>query len=72
MEKHSENDHTEWPDGRIHRRLEELAEINQPWQRSKERREAIQREMAYLAFEASERLREARNQQIEEAWGERE
>ena len=66
-----EHNHTEWTDERINRKLSELAEINQPWQ-CKERREQIQRQMSLLAFEASERLRHARNQQIEEAWNERE
>lgn len=53
-----ENDHTEWPDGRLHRRLTELTEINQPWQNSLERRRQIQTEMALIVFEQMQRYSE--------------
>lgn len=65
------NDHISWPDEQLSRRLSELAEINKPWQGSEERRGQIHREMSIIAFECSERFRETKNEQIEEAWHER-
>lgn len=62
-----EHNHTEWVDGRLAERLGVLAEINQPWQCT-ERRLQIEREMCIIAFESSERYREEKAVQVEEAW----
>jgi hypothetical protein len=66
---YNENDHNHivWSDERLSFKLSELAEINQPWQ-CNARREQIQHHMSIIAFECSERLRESKNMQIEEAW----
>jgi hypothetical protein len=45
------NNHTEWHDEQLSRRLAELTEINQPWQKSRERLRQIQDEMALVNFE---------------------
>jgi hypothetical protein len=62
-----EHNHTEWVDGRLTERLSQLAEINKSWQ-CPERLNQIQREMCIIAFESSERFRESKNVQVEEAW----
>lgn len=64
-----EHNHTEQTAERMNLRLEQLAGLNQAWQ-SDTRRAQIQREMSIIAFELSERFREAKNEQIEQAWGE--
>lgn len=69
MERSPEN-HTEWHSERLQRRLDELVAIDQPWQ-NEERRGQIQGEMTRIAFEMSERYRETKEQEIEEAWHER-
>lgn len=64
-----EHNHTEKDEGQLNARLEQLAGLNQDWQ-SAGRRAQVQREMSIIAFECAERQREAKNQQIEEAWSE--
>lgn len=64
-----ENNHTEWHSDRLQRRLDELSEIDQPWQND-ERKGQIQSEMTKIAFEMSERYREIKELEIEEAWHE--
>jgi hypothetical protein len=62
-----EHNQTEWVDGRLTERLSQLAEINKPWQCA-ERLAQIQREMCIIAFESSERFRESKTIEVEEAW----
>jgi hypothetical protein len=64
------NNYVEQQFERLQRRLDELVSINQPWQ-CEERREVVEREMTHIAFEMSERYREEKAIQIEEAWNER-
>lgn len=46
-----EHNHTEWTDERLSQRLQELTEINQPWQGSAERLKTIRTQMALITFE---------------------
>ena len=62
-----EHNHTQWVDGRLNERLSQLSEINKPWQ-CPERRAQIEHEMSVIAFEATERFRESKGVQVEEAW----
>lgn len=59
---------SEWPDERLQNRLNELHENNRSIGYTGERLTQVQREMTNIAFEMAERLRDAKNQQIEEAW----
>lgn len=66
---HNHN-HTEWSDEQLQNRLEELYENNRIVGYTGERLAQITKEMGLLAFEMAERLRERRNESIEEAWRE--
>ena len=54
-----QNNHAEWSNDRLSERMTQLAEINQPWQGSRERLRQIQDEMSVIGFEMSERYRES-------------
>lgn len=62
-----EHNQTEQTPEQMNMRLEQLAEINQEWQ-CNERRAQIQQEMSIIAFELSERFRESKGIEVEEAW----
>lgn len=65
MERH---DQILWSDEMIQDRITELAQ-HRLIPHCEERRQQISRELSILAFESSERFRELKNQEIEEAWG---
>ena len=64
--KHDHN-HAEWTDDQLQDKLNHLHEIRSVASYG-ERRGQIDREMGMIAFEMSERLREARKEDIEAAW----
>lgn len=66
-----ENNYIEWSDDKLQDRLNELHENNRSIQYTGERKNQVEREMTNIAFEMSERIRERRNEEIEEAWNER-
>lgn len=63
-----EHNHIEWSDDRLQQRITTLSENIRIVRYTGERRAQVEREMGIIAFEMSERLREAREQDIEEAW----
>ena len=65
-----EHNHIEWSDDRLQNRLNELHENNRQIGYTGERKRQVEREMTLIAMEMAERLRESRNEQIEEAWRE--
>lgn len=71
-EIYNPNDHNfiEWSDERLSDRMSELHENNRIVGYTGERKAQVEREMTHIAFEMAERLREAREQDIEEAWRE--
>jgi hypothetical protein len=70
-ETNMETNHTEWHSERLQRRLDELNEIDQPWQGSAERMAQIALEKDIIGFELAMRYAEEKEIQIEEAWHER-
>lgn len=73
METYNVHEHNfvEWSDDRLQARINELHENNRLIGYTGERKDQVEREMTHIAFEMAERLREAREQQIEEAWNDR-
>lgn len=61
--------HYEWNDEKLHDRLALLGENKSTIEYTPERRAAVSREIACIAFELSDRERERRGLTIAEAWG---
>lgn len=66
---YNEEDHNHFvkPGQMLNDRLSQLSEINKDWQ-CEERRTQIRKEMCIIAFELSERFRETKSIEIDEAW----
>jgi len=67
--KHEHN-HIEWTDEQLQNRLDQLYENNRLVSYVGERKAQVTREMGIIAFEMAERLRERKDQSIDEAWRE--
>lgn len=65
------NNHTEWPEGRLTRRSDELGEALRGGYLSGERLEQVRAEMALVAFEQWARRQDRIREEIEEAYNER-
>lgn len=63
-----EHDHITWTDEQLQNRLNELHENTRIIRYSGERLAQVNREIGLIAMEMSERFRERKNQDIEEAW----
>ena len=65
-----EHDFTERTDEQLQTRLNELHENNRQIGYTGERLKQVTNEMSHIAFELSERIREQKKEEIEEAWSE--
>lgn len=63
-----EHNHSEWSDERLQQRAELLQNSIRSIGHAAVRLAEINHELDIIAFEQSERVRHARNEQIEEAW----
>ncbi len=68
----NEHNHVEWDENRLQERLATLHVNNRNIKYTGERLIQVQREIGLISFELSERFRETRQQEIHEAWLDRE